>query len=197
MTQFDHRKHFIDNFGGNDEKVNIEKVICEKDFIAWFIMNCFPEGLDEENDMSIYDVMEDNYSFDVDWFNKFNNYYDGVFEENDGYVDNPNSIMVQLNNHKELIIEFHPGDIIFFMNNLKIGCTGPDYSIRVIPVDEYIKLTKDLCYENKLFLLPMVEVKEYEETKFREIVELIISNFSIKKCCEKQIVEIIISNCLS
>ena len=49
------------------------------------------------------------------------------------------------------------------MNNLKIGCTGSDYSIRVIPIDEYIKLTKDLCYENKLFLLPMVEVKEYEK----------------------------------
>ena len=83
------------------------------------------------------------------------------------------------------------------MNNLKIGSTGPDYSIRVIPIDEYIKLTKDLCYENKLFLLPMVEVKEYEETKFREIVGLIISNFNIKKSCEKQIVEIIINNCLS
>ena len=98
--------------------ISTEEVICEKDFFAWFIMNCFPEGLDEENDMSIYDVMEDNYSFDMDWFNKFTNYYDGVFEENDGYVDNPNSIRVQLNYHKELIIEFHPGDVIFFMNNL-------------------------------------------------------------------------------
>ncbi len=177
--------------------VNIEEVICKKDFFVWFIMNCFPEGLDKENDMSIYDVIEENYSFDIDWFNKFTNYYDGVFEENDGYVDNPNSIIVQLNNHNELIIEFHPGDVIFFMNNLKIGCTGPDYSIGVIPIDEYIELTKDLCYENKLFLLPMVEVKEYEEKKFREIVGFIISNLNIKKSCEKQVVEIIISNCLS
>ena len=112
----------------------------------WFIMNCFPKGLDEENDMSIYDVIEENYSFDMDCFNKFTNYYDGVFEENDGYVDNPNSIIVQLNNHNELIIEFHPGDVIFFMNNIKIGCTGPDYSIGVIPIDEYIELTKGLCY---------------------------------------------------
>ena len=159
-------------------------------------MNCFPEGLDEENDMSIYDVIEENYSFDMDWFNKFTNCCDGVFEENDGYVYNPNSIIVQLNNHNELMIEFHPGDIIFFMNNIKIGCTGPDYSIRAIPMDEYVELTKDLCYESKLFLLPMVEVKKFEETKFREMVGLIISNFNVKKSCEKQIVEIIINNCL-
>lgn len=177
--------------------VNIGEVICKKDFFVWFIMNCFPAGLDEENDMSIYDVIEENYSFDMDWFNKFTNYYNGVFEENDGYVDNPNSIIVQLNNHNELIIEFHPGDVIFFMNNLKIGCTGPDYRIGVIPIDKYIELTKDLCYENKLFLLPMVEIKAYEETKFREIVGIIISNFNIKKSCQKQIVEIIINNCLS
>jgi len=112
-------------------------------------------------------------------------------------IDNPNAIIVPLNNHNELCIEFHPGDVIFFMNDKKIGCTGPDYSIRVIPIDEYIELTRDLCYENKLFLLPMVEVKEYEEMKLREIVGHVISNFNIKKSCEKQIVEIIINNCLS
>ena len=177
--------------------VDIRDITCKEDFFVWFIMNCFPKGLDEENDMSIYDVIEENYSLDIDWFNKFTSYYDGVFEENDGYIDNPNSIIVQLNNHKELIIEFHPGDVIFFMNSIKIGCTGAHYSIGAIPMDEYIELTKDLCYENKLFLLPMVEVKEYDETKFREIVEIIISKFNIKKSCEKQIIGIIINNCLS
>ena len=177
--------------------VNIEEVINKRDFFVWFIMNGFPEGLDKDNDISIYDIIEENYSFDMDWLNKFTNYYDGIFEKNDGYVDNPNAIIVPLNNHNELCIEFHPGDVIFFMNDKKIGCTGPDYSIRVIPIDEYIELTRDLCYENKLFLLPMVEVKEYEEMKLREIVGHVISNFNIKKSCEKQIVEIIINNCLS
>ena len=177
--------------------VDIEDVKCKKDFFVWFIMNCFPEGLDEENDLSIYDVIEENYSFDMDWFNKFTNYYDGVFEENDGYVDNPNSIMVQLNNHNELIIEFHPGDIIFFMNNVKIGCTGPDYKIRVLSIDEYMEFTKDLGCECELLLLPMVEVKEHEVAKFREILLSIISNFDIKKSCEKQIIEIIINNGMS
>lgn len=177
--------------------VNVEEVIRKEDFAAWFIMNCFPEGLDEENDMSIYDVIEENYSFNTDWFNKFTGYFDGVFEENDGYVDNPNSIKIQLNIHNELIVEFHPGDIIFFMNNLKIGCTGPDYRIRVIPFKNYIELTKYLCYDSKLFLLPMVVISEDEKVEFREIVEDIIANSNIQRSCAKQIVEIIVNNCLA
>ena len=131
--------------------VDIEKIKCKKDFFVWFIMNCFPKGIDEENDMSMYEVIEENYSFDTNWVNKLTNYYDGVFEENDGYVDNPNSLIAHLNNQCELIIEFHPGDVIFFMNNIKVGCTGLDYSIEAISFDEYIELTKNLCYENKLF----------------------------------------------
>ena len=72
----------------------------------WFIMNCFPKGLDEENDMSIYDVIEENYSFDMDCFNKFTNYYDGVFEENDGYVETvPGKGVYIANKNKEIIKE--------------------------------------------------------------------------------------------
>lgn len=177
--------------------VNVEDVMSKEDFVAWFIMNCFPEGLDEENDMSIYDVMEENYSFDTEWFNKFTCYYDGVFEENDGYVENPNAISVHLNNHNELTIEFHPGDIIFFMNDFEIGCTGPDYRIKVISFAEYCELTRNLGYENKLLLLPIVIVDEDEEAEFRKCVELILSNFNVRKSCLEPVVEIIVNNCMA
>ena len=175
--------------------LNVEEVLCKKDFFIWFIMNSFPVGVDEKNDMSIYDVIEENYTFDMDWYNKFTRYYDGVFDETDGYVDTPNAIFVPLNNG-ELIIEFHPGDIIFIMNNKKIGSTGADYNIGAITMDEYMDLTNNLPYETKLFLLPMVSIKECETAKFRNIIELIISNYKIKKNCKKQIVEIILNNCL-
>ena len=66
-----------------------------------------------------------------------------------------------------------------------------------IPFKNYIELTKDLGYESELFLLPMVMISEDEEVEFREIVEDIIANFNIQKSCEKQIVEIIVNNCLS
>lgn len=176
--------------------LNLEDVMYKKDFFVWFIMNCFPEGIDEENDMSIYDVIEENYSFDMDWFNELTNFYEGVFEDNDGYTDNPNSFSVYLNNNNELSIEFHPRDVIFFMNDSKIGCTEPDYSIKTVSFSKYLDLTEGLSYESQLFLLPMVEVKECEKIKFKEIVENIISKLNIEKSCEKQIVEIIINNCL-
>ena len=175
--------------------LSIEEVINKKDFIPWFIMNCFPEGLDEANDMSIYDVIVENYSFNVEWYNQLTNYYDGVFDEGDGYVDNPNAISIPLNNN-ELLIEFHPGDVLFYMNAIEIGRTGPDYNIGVISFNEYIDLTRDLSYETKLFLLPMVGVKECDMLQFREIVESIIGYFEILKSCKKQIVEITMNNCL-
>lgn len=91
--------------------VDIEKIKCKKDFFVWFIMNCFPKGIDEENDMSMYEVIE-NYSFDTNWVNKLTNYYDGVFEENDGYVDNPNSLIAHLNNQ----CDWDGSDIFSFSN---------------------------------------------------------------------------------
>ena len=172
-----------------------EAVTSKENFMIWFIMNCFPEGIDEESDMTVYDVIEDNYSFDSEWFDHLTNYYDGVFEENDGYTDNPNSLKVNLNNHNELLVEFHPGDIIFFLNNKEIGCTGPNYEIKAIPFDEYIELTKNLDYYKQLFLLPMASVEEEEKAKFREIIMPIISKCGVEKSDEKIIVEIIVDNC--
>lgn len=177
--------------------VKIDKLMKRKDFIVWFIMNCFPEGVDEESDMSIYDVIEENYIFDMDWFNNFTNYYDGVFEENDGYVDNPNSIVVLLNNNNELIIEFHPGYVIFFLNNIEIGCTGPHYNIKSISFNKYIELTENVEYDGKLFLLPMIKVSEEEKKEFEKILWELVSKYQIKECCLKQIVKIIINNCSS
>jgi hypothetical protein len=86
--------------------VNIEEVINKRDFFVWFIMNGFPEGLDKDKDMSIYDVIEENYSFDMDWFNKFTNYYDGIFEENDGYVDNPNAIIISYSDEDLIYMQY-------------------------------------------------------------------------------------------
>ena len=112
-------------------------------------------------------------------------------------MDDTDSIMIELNNHNELIIEFHPGDVIFFMNNCQIGCTGPEYKIKAITFKEYTELTKDLSLEKKLFLLPMVEVNENETTEFSELLSMLLSNYSISSSCKNQIIEIIINNCLT
>ena len=176
---------------------SIEEVTSKENFMIWFIMNCFPEGIDEETDMSMYDLIEEEYSFDTEWYDNFTNFYDGVFEENDGYVDDPNAIMIELNNHNELIIEFHPGDVIFFMNDSQIGCTGPEYEIKAITYKEYKELTKDLSPEKKLFLLPMVEITENEKTEFYKLVSMVLLNNNISSDCKNQIVEIIVNNCLT
>ena len=30
--------------------ISVEKIMCDKNFIIWFLLNNFAEGIDEEND---------------------------------------------------------------------------------------------------------------------------------------------------
>ena len=37
--------------------ISVEKIMCDKNFIMWFLMNNFPEGIDEENDLSMNEII--------------------------------------------------------------------------------------------------------------------------------------------
>lgn len=176
--------------------ISVEKIMCDKNFIMWFLMNNFPEGIDEENDLSMNEIISDSCSLDRKWVDEFTNYYNGVFEENDGYVDTPNAIKIQLTNNNELIIEFHPGDTIYLLNNLEIASTGPNYRIRVINFSKFIELTKNLDIKSKMFLLPITSVGKKEKNEFGENVRKIIEELDIDNIEEDILVKIIVNNCL-
>ena len=90
-----------------------------RQFWTGYIVTSFPTALDEESDMTLYDLAEENEIIDIDinWWNEFTRYYDGIFEKSDGYLDEPEMLMCKLTDTQTLKIEFHPGDTVFYIND--------------------------------------------------------------------------------
>ena len=87
----------------------------------------FPSGV-TSNDDALIEIMSEKYEdlIDHSFIDDLTGYYDGVFDESDGYIDNPNTIKMILSTGNELFIEFHPGDTIYYFGQEELGCTGPE-----------------------------------------------------------------------
>lgn len=105
-----------------------------KKFWYSFFSVSYPNGYDKELDMSVVDIT--GQLADLSWWDSFTGYYDGVFEENDGYREEPTSVEANIESSRKLLVEFHPGDILYYINNELLGCTGPSWKLQVIPYKE-------------------------------------------------------------
>lgn len=181
------------NRGEFMNRIDIKLFENSKNLLLWFITVNFPEGYDAEQDISLVEFMEENYEFDDDEINTVTQYYDAVFDENDGYVDEPNVIAINLSNGKELSVAFHPGDIEYYIDDEMIGCTGPHYIIRKIPYEEYKRMVSELSSLEKLFVLPMVCVTDEHVDMIQEEIALILSDVQIEDI-ENTICSFILAN---
>lgn len=181
------------NRGEFMNRIDIKLFENSKNLLLWFITMNFPEGYDAEQDISLVEFMEENYEFDDDEINTVTQYYDAVFDENDGYVDEPNVIAINLSNGKELSVAFHPGDIEYYIDDEMIGCTGPHYIIRKIPYEEYKRMVSELSSLEKLFVLPMVCVTDEHVDMIQEEIALILSDVQIEDI-ENTICSFILAN---
>lgn len=171
--------------------IEFDELKNSNDFWQFFIRTNFPTTLNEA-DETIWDVMDKNgYCFNSKWVNEFTKKYDGVFEINDGYLDNPTAIQIDMNNNTILTIEFHPGDNIYFINECEIGSTGPSYSLKKISWNEYCEYTRNLDYKNSFLLLPMVYIKDTETTALRAHI---VKIFETLKINNQEILEVLVSN---
>ncbi len=157
-----------------------------KKFWTGFISYSFPTSLDEEADMGLSELVEENetVNIDIDWWEDFTKYYDGVLEETDGYLEDPEMLLCKLTEDQTLRIEFHPGDIVYYVNDKKIACTGPEYEIQIFPfadLQKYMEYQKD----NRLFLLllPLVIIGEEEVPCAMEMIESALEEVFDKALC--------------
>ncbi len=64
-----------------------------KKFWTGFVATSFPAALDEASDMSLDEIVEENGLDDCDWWDAFTGYYEGILEESDGYLENPQTLV--------------------------------------------------------------------------------------------------------
>lgn len=158
-----------------------------KSFWPGYIISSFPTALDEDEDMSLSEVMEENeIDFNMVWWNDFTKYYDGVLEETDGYVDDPEMLICKLTDFQILKIEFHPGDIVYYMNDKQIACTGGEYKIHIFPFADLQKYT-ERQNDKRLFLLllPLVIIDGKEVICATEAISSALEEVFDKSLCNQ------------
>lgn len=143
--------------------IDFENIKDNSNFWLLFFACNYPESFDEELEETLSEFLSEKFEFPDEFVNSFTGYYDGVLDDSDGYVDEPNTIQLSLDTGKELYIEFHPGDTIFFIDDEAIGCTGPHQEIHAISWKEFKKNTVQKDVIEKLLLLPMVYVNSDDE----------------------------------
>lgn len=163
-------------------------------FIPWFLMNNFPEGIDYSKEYSLSEIIQEKCILNKEWINDLTGYYDGVFDENDGYIDTPKAVVIELSNGDKFCVEFHPGDTIYYINNNQIGCTGPSYMIKSILLEQFIEYTRNMNDSEKIFLLPMVKITFEEKDKLSTIIKSILSKADLQGCSIEEVCECILEN---
>ena len=169
-----------------------------KSFLLWFLMTSFPLGLINGED-SIDEVMGSKYNnlINQKFIDEFTGYYDGIFEKTDGYLDDPKAVKIFLNDGDELIIEFHAGDIVYYLNDEMLGCTGPEYVVQKIPFAKFLEYTKVKNNFEILLLMPMVRIEEHESDEYRRYVLSILNSIEVLEDDLADICACIINNCLA
>lgn len=89
-------------------------------------------------------------------------YYDGIIENADVYADASHTLIYDLTTAQTLKVEFHLGDIVYYVNNCQIGCTGGEYQLQIFPFADLFKYTEKIK-DNRIFLLlPMTVVTKQD-----------------------------------
>ncbi|MDE7431858.1 MAG: immunity protein 19 [Lachnospiraceae bacterium] len=167
------------------KKICVEDIDNHNFWINYF-GSCYPNGYDVEEDVSASELMQELYTDEVgNWWEKFTGYYEGVLDESDGYVDDPTTLEEVLLQDKILKIEFHPGDILYFINDEQIGSTGPHWELQTIPYKEVEQLlAKKNGRQLFLLLLPLAYIEEEEVPSVREKIAEQMRNYFSESLCE-------------
>lgn len=138
-------------------------------FWSYYFSTSFPNAFNEETEKELSELVEEIFMLDSDellkWTDNFTGYYDGVMDENDGYLDDPNKLEIMIRNKLMLKIEYHPDDTIYFINNSEIVCTGPHWSLYHISWKELLAISSSSEYQDYAFwlLLPMTRIANTDD----------------------------------
>lgn len=157
-----------------------------KNFWTGFVATSFPTALDEETDMSLAEIIEEKEAADSDWWGNFTKYYDGVLEETDGYLEEPETLICQLTPAQTLKIEFHPGDTVYYINDRQIANTGGEYQIQIFPLADLLRYIEEGNDERIfLLLLPLAVITDEDISHITEKIEFVLQKFFAKSLCSR------------
>ena len=148
-------------------------------FWLYFLSTGFPLAVDAEEDIDLSDFMMENYACDTaesEWLHSFLQCTDNILNENDGYIDNPTSMIID-----EYTIQYHPGDTLYLHKGKIIASTGAHYDIHQLDFPHFQAITEKLDdFQKALLLLPIVFIKPSEQNSAEELIRKLLLNLPVK-----------------
>jgi hypothetical protein len=100
----------------------------------------------------------------IEWNRKFTGWHPGIFDESDGYSDDPATVRLNLAGGVRLRIEFHPGDRYWFLKGktgpeVMLATNGPHWELPGLRVEEVIAIGGAMrrnAWAALLLLMPVV-----------------------------------------
>lgn len=157
-----------------------------KKFWTGFVATSFPTALDEETDSSLAEMIEEAEAADSTWWGNFTKYYDGVLEETDGYIEEPETLICHLTDAQILKIEFHPGDTVYYINDRQIANTGGEYQIQIFPLADLLRYMED-GKDKRIFLLllPLTVIRNEDSSHAADIISKVLQEIFDRPLCDR------------
>lgn len=181
------------------KQVKINSVIDNKSFWLYFLSSSFPNAFSENDGFTLSEFMFEHYNYHTveKWVNDFVQYTETIIDDCDGYVDEPTTLCIMLNENYYQIA-FHPGDTIYYLNGKEIGCTGPAYKIQSMTWRVYCALIDGVKDPRiALLLLPVLDLDEAHIRNVKNIISSGLRTIGLNPNDFEQVASMIISGITS
>lgn len=162
------------------------KILTNPDFWFCYLVSSFGqigEPFAPEFLSNIFNINEEN---TIEWWNNFTGYYEGIFDETDGQVENPNTISIEFQNQVNLVIEFHAGDTYYYLENsitkefVNLGTIGGHWILPMLRWNEIVSLSQNVKsdssirnYSNLIMLLMLPCIWLTKDEDFEEVKKVL------------------------
>ncbi|TBO40569.1 Imm19 family immunity protein [Pedobacter kyonggii] len=135
------------------------------------LMN-FPFASDPEAEQMLDEFVAENYEIpSEEWFTEVSGDVDANGEEVSPWNGTVFSFVI--NEEVTLVVEFHPFEVVYFLNDVFIGNSGGHFMLSLLSWQEFLKIVEVVEDDAMLFfvLLPFVVGAKGEEQEIRKEIE--------------------------
>lgn len=183
------------------KKLEINSDIGNDFFWLYYISTSFPNAMDELTDTPLSEYMYDSYEelSDEDcekWIDELTQFTEDAIDENDGHIDDPNTLELSLNG-SSFKIEFHPCATVYILNGEEIGSAEGEYKLRTLSWEKFKQLIQG-CTDPRLplLILPVLALEKPMIPEAEKIIRSGLEQTCLKKEDIGDITEMIINGLL-
>jgi len=129
-------------------RIRKETILALEDPRFWLgLFSSFTQNAQEEPRFDAYTAaLGVSNKESMEWWHKVTGWYEGIFDETDGAVEDPAVLLIDFSSSRSFRIEMHPGDVFFFFRDgtheFQVGNIGPHWLLPFLRLNEAADLAQ-------------------------------------------------------